>query len=90
MNRARVIEKTSAGGGLVRVVLDVAGPLAESHRLHGQAVDVTLGGGHAYFALASDPGATRWELLVKSMGATATALANAQIGDEIDVSPAAG
>lgn len=90
MHHARVIDRDSAGGGLERIVFDVDDTLAATHRAHGQYIQVEHGGAKAYFALASDPGSNRWTLLLRAVGATATALVGASKGDAVSISAAAG
>ena len=61
----------------------------EGYREPGQFVQVEIGGGKAYFAIASAPGRPL-ELLVKEDGDAALALAGLQVGDTIEVSSAMG
>jgi NAD(P)H-flavin reductase len=74
LHPARVVAREPMAGGLVRIVLDVPSELAATHAMPGQYTTIWLGQSRASFVLASDPGATTWEIMVRSKGPVATAL----------------
>lgn len=106
MPNARLIARTSVGGGLQRLLVEPPADLLATHTAHGQYVELrhdgpqhgrvfdaetTVGAAtRGFFALASPPGAPRWELVVKESGAMADRLASLGIGDPITISTAQG
>ncbi len=101
---ATFIERKDVGGGLLHFVLEPEKELIATHDRHGQYVEVrhhgsqgdgdpesTIGAAtRGYFALASTPGAARWELVFKDVGAMADRLRGLAVGDEVVVSAAQG
>lgn len=77
---------------LVGLRLDLGGTdLAASFRWPGQYVRVKAPSGEVgFFALASRPGATEFELLIKTGGEAADAIAALAPGDTLEISPAEG
>ena len=85
MPTAVLSSRSDAGGGLLLVALDVDAELARAYTAAGQYVSVTTGAAHGYFVLASQVGATPWELLVKNAGDAADALVSLPFGSTVDI-----
>lgn len=84
------MSRADAGADLTLVAIDVPEDVRASHTRHGQYCRVVTSGEDAFFALASAPGAPRWELLVKRAGSASALLIDAPLPVEVDVGPALG
>ena len=85
MSSARLSGRRDAGGGLLLVALDVEPDRARTYTAPGQYVEVRTGAANGFFVLASQVGASPWELLVKNAGDAADALVSLPFGSEVDV-----
>ncbi len=74
-----------AGGPLWLATLDVASDQAAAYVAPGQYIQVVTASGNGYFALASEPGQTPFELLVRNNGDASAVLATAALGTVVDV-----
>ncbi|GAC1357403.1 MAG: hypothetical protein NVSMB47_10550 [Polyangiales bacterium] len=102
MATATLVDRTPVGGALHRVRLAVDRALASTHAFHAQYLDVRHDGFRQHseatvhgavkgtFVLASAPGASTWELLVKEGGAMADRLLALPPGSELAVTAAQG
>jgi sulfhydrogenase subunit gamma (sulfur reductase) len=86
MPSARIAARRDVGAGLALVTLDVDRDVAEEYVAPGQYVEVSAPGGAGFFVFAGEPGASRWELLVREVGGAAEALASLPLGTSLDVS----
>ena len=77
--------RRDAGGGLLLVSIEVAPHVARSYTAPGQYIEVKTELGDGYFVLANDVGARPWQLLVKSSGGAADALATLPVGSVLDI-----
>jgi NAD(P)H-flavin reductase len=89
--QVRVEEREPVGGGLLRVRLAVPSALARTHRHHGQYVEVQAHAGEVrgFFVIASAPGASSWDLIVRTGGEMGDRLRSPQTA-EVLVSGALG
>lgn len=88
---AILARREPVGGGLTRLVLEVDRATAASHARHAQYVELRdPDGTKGVFALASSPGATAFELVVKAAGAMAERLLGAALGARLEISEARG
>ena len=85
MPAARLSARRDAGGGLLLVALDVDADRARAYTAPGQYVEVRTPTGNGYFVLASQLGASPWELLVRNAGDAADALVSLPFGGVVDV-----
>jgi sulfhydrogenase subunit gamma (sulfur reductase) len=85
MASAVLSSRQDAGGELLLITLEVAPEVARAYRTPGQYVEVKTSAGKGYFVLASDVGATPWEMLVKSAGEAAEALGTLPLGSVLPV-----
>jgi sulfhydrogenase subunit gamma (sulfur reductase) len=89
---ATLVARSPAADGLTDLTLDLAAtPLTGTHRRPGQYVHLRLAGHEeGLFAIASPPGALRWDLLVKAGSPLTDALIHLPLGQKIEVSPPTG
>lgn len=87
---ARLAAHEDAGGGLTRVILEVAPEVAVTYASPGQYVDVRVEGQTGFFVLASEPGHRSWELVMRAGGGASDVLLTAPDGASIEVTPALG
>jgi NAD(P)H-flavin reductase len=85
---ATLVACSPAADGLTDLTLDLSGtPLREAHQRPGQYVHLRLPGtAEGLFALASPPGAERWDLLVKANSPLTEALVHLKQGERVEVS----
>lgn len=74
-----------AGGPLWLATLDVPREQADAYVAPGQYIQVLTPSGNGYFALASEPGQTPFELLVRNNGDASAVLTTAELGTLVDV-----
>lgn len=87
---ATLVEKTNAGGGLVRVTLRPPDDVHVEYMYPGQYLELRVGDAKGYFVIASDPGGSTWELLLRpAPGASESALA-LPVGATLQISRAQG
>lgn len=87
---ATVTERKPAGGGLTRIALVPPAPLAASHEIPGQYVEVRTDGQTGYFVLSNDPGASRWELVMRAGGGASDVLLVMPVPRAVEVTSAIG
>ncbi len=105
MPRATLSEREPAGGGLDRVRLLIDEPTARTHSRHGQYIEIRHDGGfgldssedhtspaaaRGYFAIASAPRESTWDVLVRDGGAMGDRLRALPLGSTLVVSEATG
>lgn len=83
-----LVARSPAADGLTDLTLELSeSPLREAHQRPGQYVHLRLPGHvEGLFALASAPGRTRWDLLVKENSPLTTALIHWPLGGQVEVS----
>lgn len=89
----RLASVTPQGDALTSLVLDLTGsPLLGTHLRPGQYTQLRLREGEAAgtFAIASPPGGTRWEVLVRGGNPLTDALVRLRPGDTVQAVPARG
>jgi NAD(P)H-flavin reductase len=85
MTSAILSARHDAGGGLLLVSLDVSADVARAYATPGQYIEVRTESGKGYFVLASEVGATPWQLLVKNAGGAADALTTLPLGTTFEI-----
>ena len=99
MPSATISEREPVGGGLHRVRLAVDPVKAATHARHGQYVEVRHQGQSStsdgapvrgYFAIASAPGESTWDLLVRDNGSMSERLLALPLGSRVTTSDASG
>lgn len=85
MSTIALSARTDVGGGLVLLALDVSPERARAYETAGQYVQVMTPSGIAYFVLASNVGASPWELLIRRTGGAAEALASLPLGTSFEI-----
>lgn len=85
---ATLVACSPAADGLTDLTLELSGtPLRGTHQRPGQYVHLRLPGtAEGLFALASPPGAERWDLLVKAHSPLTEALVHLGLGQRVEVS----
>lgn len=85
---ATLVACSPAADGLTDLTLELSGtPLRGTHQRPGQYVHLRLPGtAEGLFALASPPGAERWDLLVKAYSPLTEALVQLKPGQQVEVS----
>jgi len=86
----RLVRRRDAGGRLTLVELDVSPDLAASYRAPGQYLALELPAKRSYLALAGDPQAARWTLLVRQGAEAGDAIEALPIGASVELSGALG
>jgi len=89
-HHARLVGREDAGGGLVCHDLQPEPGVDATYRSPGQYVSLALAGKRTYFALASEPGAATWEVLVRPGGEVVDALLALPLGATVALSAALG
>lgn len=87
---ARLAGREDVGGGLARVTVDPEGALLTTYRQAGQYVEMRVDGETGFFVLASDPGASPWELIMRSGGGASDVVLTIQVGSPIELTGALG
>ena len=87
---ARLVSRFDAGGGMTRVILELAPAVAATYTAPGQYVEVRAGGATGYFVLAGDPWALPWELVMRAGGGVSDVLVTAPPGLDVEVTAAIG
>ena len=77
--------RSTVGGELLLISLDVDEERARHYTTPGQYIEVKAETANGYFVLASDVGQRPWQLLVKNAGGAADALATLPLGAPINV-----
>lgn len=90
MPRGTLSEREPAGGGLLRIRLDVDAKTAATHTQHGQYLEASYEEERGYFAIASAPGEPSWDLLVRDGGGMGERLRTLRLGEEVTVTEASG
>lgn len=90
MSPAVLKSRRDVGGGLALVELEPARAAAAAYVVAGQYVKVVADAGQGYFALAGEPGAPMWTLLVRNAGDASATLATAPIGTMVQASEPLG
>ena len=85
MPSAILSARHDAGGELLLVSLDVSADVARAYTTPGQYIEVKTESGKGYFVLASEVGATPWQLLVKNAGGAADALTTLPLGSALEI-----
>jgi NAD(P)H-flavin reductase len=75
---------------LFKVGFDVPAVLADTFVTPGQYVELVIGSARGFFALASVPGAERWEIILRAGGGAADDLIGRALGLEVSLSGALG
>jgi NAD(P)H-flavin reductase len=75
---------------MTRVTVEPAPAIVASYVSPGQYVHARVDGATGYFVLAGAPGAAPWELIMRSGGGVSDVLLAAEIGIELEVTPALG
>lgn len=89
-NRATVRENKFITPGLHQLTLEVPPAVAQAFQSPGQYHRVRVGADEAYFAMASAPGSSRFEYLVRSIGDAAEAWTKQAPGATVEVSTPEG
>lgn len=87
---ARLVGRDPAGGGLVRVVVEPAPELLSTYATPGQYVEMRAGDGTGFFVLSSDPGASSWQLVMRSGGGASDVVLTLPPGAPIGLTGALG
>jgi len=87
---ARLAARESAGGGLVRIVLEPAPELLPTYVAPGQYVEMRTAGETGFFVLASDPGSDPWQLVMRSGGGASDVVLVAPVGSMVELTGALG
>lgn len=90
MTDAVLSSRRDAGGGLWLVSLEVDAETARAYTAAGQYVEVRTERGNGYFVLASDEGASPFQLLVRPVGDAAAALVGSPLGTRFALSAPLG
>lgn len=84
-SRASVTTRRPAGGPLWLATVEVSPEQAAAYVAPGQYVQVRTAQGNGYFALASEPGHSPFELLVRNNGEASALIVTAGLPAEVDV-----
>ncbi len=75
---------------LFKLGFDVPESISETFATPGQYVEIVIGEDKGFFALASVPGAERWEVILRGGGGAADSLLARKVGSSVSISPALG
>lgn len=84
-HRASILGRHSIDDGLIVLRLEVAEPVVAAFVRPGQFQVLRHGGDEAMFAIASSPGAARFEYLIRDVGGVTQSLSQAEEGTTLDV-----
>lgn len=87
---ARVGRRSTVDEGLVLVDLEVPGAVSSAFARPGQFNRIRLGGAESMFAIASSPGSSRFEYLIRRGTGVSDGLATLDPGAVVEVSPPEG
>jgi NAD(P)H-flavin reductase len=87
---AALVANQEAGGGLRRVTVEVGLTVAETYTSPGQYVEVRADHQTGFFVLANEPGADKWDFVMRAGGGASDVLMTALPGARIDVTSALG
>jgi NAD(P)H-flavin reductase len=84
-NPARLVSLLGVGGGLSQLRIDPGPRVAATYESPGQYVEVRAEGETGYFVLASEPGDSAWDLVMKSGGGASDVLLRMTAGGALEV-----
>jgi NAD(P)H-flavin reductase len=87
---ARLVAREDAGGGLMRMTVEVAHEIVATYTSPGQYVEVLAEEQTGFFVLANEPGAAAWELVMRAGGGASDVLFAAGTGASLQVTVALG
>lgn len=87
---AKLVSRSSAGGGMTLIALEPAPEVAATYASPGQYVEVRTQGQTGYFVLAGMPGQLPWELVMRAGGGASDVLVVAPAGMDVECTAAIG
>jgi NAD(P)H-flavin reductase len=76
---SRILGRKDLGGGLVLVEIETPAGAATSYSSPGQYIKIRIQGESAYYVLANEPGADRWNLILRAGGRVSNLLLTAPL-----------
>jgi NAD(P)H-flavin reductase len=87
---ARLVARRDTGGGLTHMTLSTESSVVSSYQSPGQYVEVRADGQTGFFVLANEPGARKWDVILRSGGGASDVLLTLRPGASLEVTDAIG